>query len=198
MAKLLKKTGLKTSGLDNTASDKSLNAERQTFTRDGKEEPGFTSSVVPTIEEKIVEEQTAQDDQTEQEQNGHAEHAQDGSVSQNGDARPDDDAPEAQVDGQLFGVPANGDAQHDDKVPGTQDGDDTEEEKEAPSARSTLRKHLSAKVGTKQWTLPTPTPHVDPHGFEDPVCDAFWKHVWLASAAHNVSTCCLDATLRTY
>ena len=124
MAKLLKKTGIKTSGLDGTASDKSLNAERQTFTRDGKEEPGFTSSVVPTIEEKIVEEEMANAD-------GDADHG-----PGDGD-QPNGGAPEAQVDGQLFGVPANGDVQHDDKVPGTQqDGYDTEEEKGAPDARS--------------------------------------------------------------
>ncbi|KIP01912.1 hypothetical protein PHLGIDRAFT_96565 [Phlebiopsis gigantea 11061_1 CR5-6] len=185
MSKLLKQTGLKTNGLDSTASDKSLNAERQTFTRGGKKEPGFTSSVVPTIEEKLVEEQMAQDAHVKQEQHDHAEHEQSASAEQNGDPRPDGDASEARADDQLFGVPANGDVQHDDKVPGQQDDNDTEEEKEAPSARSTLRTHLNAKVGTKQWTLPTPTPHVDPHGFEDPVCDAFWKHVWLACAVHN-------------
>ena len=47
---------------------------------------------------------------------------------------------------------------------------------------------MAAKnMGSKTWTLPTPRPKVDPDGFEDPVCDEFWKGVWLASAAHNVS-----------
>ncbi|EMD31689.1 hypothetical protein CERSUDRAFT_59668, partial [Gelatoporia subvermispora B] len=38
----------------------------------------------------------------------------------------------------------------------------------------------------KPWTLPTPTPKVDPDGFEDPICDRFWKDVWLACAVHNI------------
>lgn len=173
-AMLLRKTGLRSKGLDSSASDKALEDERQTFTREGEKEHGFTSSVVPTIEEKIVAEQPEL-------HNGDAKQGQNGTAEQNGGP------PEAQVDGQLYGVPANGDAQHDDKIPTTKlDDTGTENEKEALEARTTIRKHLSAKFGSKQWVLPTPTPHVDPHGFEDPVCDAFWKDVWLASAVHNV------------
>lgn len=37
------------------------------------------------------------------------------------------------------------------------------------------------------WSLPTPTPKINPQGFEDPISDSFWKKVWLACAAHNVS-----------
>lgn len=188
---LLRKTGLKTKGLDSTASDKSLERERQTFTRDGKQEHGFTSSIVPTIEEKLITEQAKKEQNGEAQhgEDGHPQHAHNGDARgpQNGSAKPKDNAPEARVDGQLYGVPANGDVQHDDKMPGTQaDDSDTEDEGKALDARKTVRKHLSAKLNSKQWTLPTPTPHVDPHGFEDPICDAFWKNMWLASAVHNV------------
>ena len=94
--------------------------------------------------------------------------------------------------GELYGAPADAsiDASHDDQPPHARASktDADEEEEKAPGARSTLRKHLAAKLGNKQWQLPTRTPHVDPYGFEDPICDAFWKDVWLASAVHNVNT----------
>ncbi|EEB93108.1 hypothetical protein MPER_08284 [Moniliophthora perniciosa FA553] len=42
-------------------------------------------------------------------------------------------------------------------------------------------------MGNKVWTVPTPRPRVDPNGFADPVSDAFWKNVWVASAVYNFS-----------
>ena len=54
MSKLLRKTGIKTREADNTAGDKFLKEEREMWTRDGEKEPGFPSSVVPTLEEKII------------------------------------------------------------------------------------------------------------------------------------------------
>ncbi|THG97034.1 hypothetical protein EW026_g4898 [Hermanssonia centrifuga] len=173
-AMLLRKTGLKTKGLDSNAADKSLVKERQSFTRGGEKEPGFTSSVVPTMEEKLIAEYS------QASHNGDAAPREDDDA-QNGSAN-DDESSEAKADGQLYGVPANGDTQHDEKVPSS---DADEQEERAPEARSTIRKHLSAKFGSKTWTLPTPTPHVDPHGFEDPISDEFWKNVWLACAVHN-------------
>ncbi|GJE88360.1 phospholipase D1 [Phanerochaete sordida] len=225
-AMLLRKTGLKTKGLDATASDKTLEQERQTFTREGEKEHGFTSSVVPTLEEKLITEQLQNDEAAKKtEQNGAGDAnskpgkhthkvsfsstVSQGSVSQNGDAKPAGNGEakrrkgpgangalqldlqnghaEAHADNELYGAPANSDPKRDDSVPGTRaDGTDTEEEEKAPSARSTIRKHLSAKLSaSKQWTLPTPAPHVDPHGFEDPISDVFWKKTWLASAVHN-------------
>lgn len=231
-AMLLRKTGLKTKGLDASASDKSLEEERQTFTREGKKEHGFTSSVVPTIEEKLIAEQLKKDrdahalksgqngsadpshEDSTQQQRGNAKHAQNGDARtvQAGDAkqaadgdidhgqasakvnRPPqvslrDGPSQAHAGDELFGTPANADPKRDDKVPGTRsDGTDTEDEERAPDARSDIRKHLSTKTSSsKAWTLPTPSPHVDPQGFEDPVCDAFWKSTWLACAVHNAS-----------
>lgn len=55
--------------------------------------------------------------------------------------------------------------------------------------RSTSRRHFAGKSANRIWTLPTPTPIVDPDGFEDPICDGFWKNVWVACAVHNV---CVD------
>ena len=111
-------------------------------------------------------------------------------VAQNGDAKYSEGSTpsEARVDGELFAVPANGDARRDDKLPrsSAEAGDADSDEQKAPSARAALRKHLNAKVGSK-WTMPTPTPNVDPHGFDDPICDKFWKETWMACAVHNVS-----------
>ena len=60
--------------------------------------------------------------------------------------------------------------------------DDASEEKGPLRGRSTLRGRRR-----KTWALPTPTPVVDLEGFEDPVCDGFWKNMWVACAVHNVS-----------
>jgi len=87
----------------------------------------------------------------------------------------------------LHDVPASRDPGTNDQptraVPGMNDAIETEER--AVRAGAEIRKHLSTKLNSKIWTLPTPTPKVDPHGFEDPICDEFWK-VWIACAVHNV------------
>ena len=175
-AMLLRKVGLKTKGLDATAADKSLEQERQTFTRQGEKQHGFASSIVPTVEEKMLAETYLSDGQYA---NGHAESMENGHASHR--------EPQARVDGELFGAPANTQAARDDRLPGTHHEEHaTEMEEKAIDARSIARKHLSSKVTGKQWTVPTPTPHVDPYGFEDPICDAFWEKTWLACAVHNV------------
>ena len=64
-----------------------------------------------------------------------------------------------------------------------QEGD--ENEKGVDRTRSTLRERLSAKIGNKQWAVPSPAPLIDPHGFGDPVCEKFFERVWLAAAVRN-------------
>ena len=111
---------------------------------------------------------------------------------------------EARVEnGELYGAPADAsrDSKTDDQPPHAVSGknDATETEEKAVHARAEIRKHLSTKFNPKTWTLPTPTPKVDPHGFEDPISDEFWKKVWMASAVHNVSRipcACRRRTLR--
>ncbi|KAL0066150.1 Phospholipase D1 [Marasmius tenuissimus] len=168
-------------GTTKADGDKQLQEERKTFTRDGKEQPGFTSSVVPTLEEKTVAEHRPPTSQT-QSNDGAAAHLP------NGDAHKET-AKDAKVEGELYGAPANASKspKTDDEPPHASSGvnDASEQEQEAVGARDILRKHLTSKLGNKTWTIPTPRPHVDPNGFEDPVCDAFWKNVWVASAAYN-------------
>lgn len=174
----MRKTGLKTKGADATAADKSLEEERKTFNTDGKKEHGFTSSVVPTLEEKLIAE-TQLDHSHEAHTNGDANPAENGHA----------DPTEAKADDELMGAPANSDPKHDDHVPGTRRESHSEIEEKAVEARGVLRKQLGSKFSTKTWAVPTPTPHVDPHGFEDPVCEEFWKRTWVACAVHNVSCC---------
>ena len=86
---------------------------------------------------------------------------------------------------ELYGVPA-GVTKGDDVRHARfdrQEGDETE--RGTVRARSALRKHLNVKISNNQWAVPTPAPFIDPHGFDDPVCDEFLEHVWLAAAVRN-------------
>lgn len=172
-----------------TAGDEEIEKERHTYTREGREEPGFTSAIVPTLEEKMVIEQQKG---SPKEKENHLDDSQRSSATLNGTPPQPDTPPQARTkDGkELFGAPADAStsAETDDKPPHARSGvdDANEEERAAPGARATIRKHLASKLGSKGWTLPTSKPHVDPEGFEDPICDAFWKDVWVACAVHNV------------
>lgn len=193
VSSLLRTTAIKTTGADATAGDVSLNEERTTFTRGGEKQHGFTSSIVPTLEEKTVAEHRPPADQCDgvpiEDVIAEGPEPETGIV-ENGNAH--NEPEEGRVNGQLYGAPVNAEPQYDKEpphAPSTKSDASSEEEK-APGARSTIRKHLTAKLGTKigskAWTLPVPTPKVDPYGFEDPICDEFWKNVWVACAAHNV------------
>jgi len=54
---------------------------------------------------------------------------------------------------------------------------------QSPEART---KNLNAKLGQSPWMVPTPKPKYDADSFEDPVCDRFWKGIWVACASRNV------------
>ncbi|WVQ80598.1 hypothetical protein IAT38_002703 [Cryptococcus sp. DSM 104549] len=91
-------------------------------------------------------------------------------------------------DKELFGAPANAPADNDD-VPthGTERSADRDDSEAAAAlkARKTLRKHLSAKVQVSPWSMPTPTPKINPNRFHDPLDERFWKDMWVATAVHN-------------
>ncbi|KAJ6557347.1 phospholipase D [Mycena vulgaris] len=208
-SKVLRKVGLVHNAMAHSAGDDSLDAERKTYDRAGNLEEGFASSMVPTLEEKTVMEQRPPKDQADDAPVGQKlQSVPEDATSDKGsepldeDSKPNggehDDTSEQEdvkpsqtrtADGDLFGAPADASrsAKTDDQPPHARSGvdDATEEEKAAPGARSILRRHLGAKLGSKTWTLPTPRPKVDPNGFEDPICDEFWKNVWVASATHN-------------
>nr|AAN75150.2 SPO14 [Cryptococcus neoformans var. grubii] len=91
---------------------------------------------------------------------------------------------------ELFGIPANPSASNDDLPMGVADRGADDEGKEMESqgalkARKILRKHLNAKVQVSPWSMPTPTPDINPNHFIDPLDEKFWKNVWVATAVHN-------------
>ncbi|KIJ64492.1 hypothetical protein HYDPIDRAFT_90375 [Hydnomerulius pinastri MD-312] len=166
---------------DTQSQDESMQEERMTYTREGKKQSGFASAVVPTLEEKTVIEHRPPGSQA----NGQPIADKLDARDQNHSGSGSHDPPEARAaEGQAFGAPANAKKSPEtDNEPPQADADG--EEKNAPHARSLLRRHLAGKAGSKTWTLPAPAPHVDPEGFEDPICDEFWKNVWVACAVHN-------------
>jgi phospholipase D1/2 len=198
---LLHKIGL-SKNTTGKATDAALQEERQMFTREGEEVPGFASAIVPTLEEKTVMEHRPPASEADgtpiADRTGEgdlsrstSESAQDASLSQDGSkTQLVNDTPEdPRVDMELFGSPANAKtSSKSDNLPPharVEDVDDADEQEQAaPRARSIIRKQLNSKFG-KAWALPTPRPKVDSQGFDDPVCDEFWKNVWIASAVHN-------------
>ena len=84
------------------------------------------------------------------------------------------------VESLLLGAPAK------HKSPSLRSDVDSEERATA-SAKETVKDNLGSRSGRKPWTVPTIKPKVGPQDFEDPISDAFWKNIWVASAVHNVS-----------
>jgi phospholipase D1/2 len=180
--------------------DDALKDERKNFTLQGDEIPGFASSKVPTLEEKTVIEKRPKEtagDKPLLEALERAEVTSLGPMSPTSPRSPSPSgrafAPAKTADGELYGAPA--DATPSDKEPprpkapeqaGAGENEDADEQENAAvRARTLLRKHLGVRLGTKNWTLPTPAPIIDPHGFDDPVCDEFFKDVWISTAVHN-------------
>ncbi|KAG6868613.1 hypothetical protein C0993_000416 [Termitomyces sp. T159_Od127] len=186
---MLQKLGTGEKVASSTAGDDILKAERKTFTREGQEVPGFASSMVPTLEEKTVGEGRPP---TEQRQKSSKQEIDTGEGMAGCDVsaqRPhklvteDRDSPPRTGDRTLYGAPADASwsPQTDDQPPHTQSGvnDANKEEQVAVEARASIR------VSMKAWKMKTPRPKVEVDGFEDPISDAFWKNVWVASAVHN-------------
>jgi phospholipase D1/2 len=201
----LHKVDLKPKGVNITVGEKELDEERMSYSRDGRKDPGFATSIVPTLEEnEVAKQHTSQTADKLPGQNSETKCR----ATQNGIPRVNAAPSKARMQsgenetsgnevsslgrteqGELYGVPADTSrsSETDDQPPHTRSGiDDTDTQEQAARARSIFRKHLGTKSTSKVWTLPATAPHVDPQGFEDPVSDAFWKKVWVACAAHNV------------
>ena len=151
-------------------------SERQDFDRDGELTAGFASSVMPTLEERTIFErrpsaghangQPLFDALDEQNKKGEGHDIPEAKITTKEREQFEDkaiDEVENPKDGSgkapviagpaneqdKFGVPANADGE-DKEVPNkdTERHTETDEDRLAVKARSTLRKHLSAKVGT--------------------------------------------------
>ncbi|KAG6337311.1 hypothetical protein ID866_1773 [Astraeus odoratus] len=153
--------------------------ERGTCTPDEEEEPSV-SVIVPTLEERAIAENHPPSSQTMSRIQKEPEEYLGGKTL-------DDASTAPSVVGQACGPPSNASKSPptDDEPRGRPDIEGTNLGKNVQRGRSTLRRRRTGKRDNRTWILPTPTPHVDPHGFEDPICDEFWKNVWVACAAHN-------------
>jgi len=174
--KNLAKAGLN-QGPKASVGDKNMDEERQTYTREGEQVPGFASSMVPTMEEKIV----ALENPVDKPATSEAEELEEGQKNTG-----------FTTDGEKFGAPADASKspQTDDEPPHARSGidDSNEEEKAAPAARNLIRKTVGNTIKHQkgEWTLPTPRPKVDANKFSDPIIESFWRDTWMASAVHNV------------
>jgi phospholipase D1/2 len=153
------KDGLRQEARVRDVGDTILQTERKDFTMEGKERTGFASSEVQTAEEKTTAEERpypSQADNLTSEQQ-----------------RVNDSPANAEKYNELEGVEKDARTAHASRAQHEPDG---------PSSGSTIRKQQTSRFGTDSIHRP----HVDPDGFEDPISDAFWKNVWVASAAYNV------------
>jgi phospholipase D1/2 len=179
----LQRAGLTKDTAADAAGDATLDSERRTFSRSGEEVPGFASSVVPTLEEKVVSEHMNSGKESKDNHHGAR-----GSTEPHNDQSPNENSkdPVRASDGTLMGAPANAQKspETDDEPPHAPEAPDDadDQEKRAPEARSTIRRRLTSKT----WTPAAPRPKVEADGFEDPVVESFWKDVWVGSAAYNV------------
>ncbi|KAI6132273.1 phospholipase D [Pisolithus croceorrhizus] len=160
-------------------------AEEQTiFTHERKKVPGFTSTAVPALEQQTTTKGSPPVVQVE------SSPLRENLVKSDRHGIGHDEPSEARItDDQAYAAPANAsrNALTDDAVRCVQSEaeDVCEELLNAPHGRSTLLGHLAGELGKKTWSLPTPAPRIDPDDFEDPICDTFWKNVWVACAVHN-------------
>ena len=155
-----------------------LDRERTDHNAEGRREPGFASSAVPTQEEKTIMEGRPR------KENVAAGYSTDsltnGALSSSNTSTFEGRA----SDGTAYGAPANA-PPGDNAPPRPSQELDNDQQRTAPEVRSTLREQMSIKSSTR-WGVPTSRPAIHPDDFEDPICDNFWKDKWVASAAHNV------------
>lgn len=164
---------------------KAQEKEKRVVGSDGSSQPGFASSKAPTMEETIIAEHRPKDGEE-----GGDPPLMD-AIDEGKEPQGDDAVPEATtMDGEMFGAPADAatSPQVDDRPPNDQPGqmEASEVERAAVEARKRIRQHLSAKTGSKPYTIPAPAPKIDPYGFEDPLDETFFKDTWMTTAVHNV------------
>ena len=170
-----------------SVGDRALDEED--FDEKGQKLMGLASSVVRILKEKAIIEKRPSEDQTDEatlKDRTIIEESESVSV-QSGHTGLVNDGPHepSTLDSLLLGAQAK------HKSPSLRSDMDSEEHATA-SAKETLRDNLGSRSGRKSWTVPTMKPKVGPQDFEDPISDAFWKNIWVASAVHNVSASSWD------
>ena len=176
--------GLHLSGLKRELLDATLKEGTSNYTRDGEEAPSSASALLPISEGQVV----AEFQPLAERAHGISieENAGMGAQERVGSALADADVEKGQlfcspVDVSMASEPYN---QPSLAQMGKNDGNPEEQRTHRPHSMS--RKHLNTKSSQSPWTVPTRKPKYDADSFEDPVCDEFWKSIWVACAAHNV------------
>ena len=159
---------------DRTLGEEDINEKRRRIL-------SLASSVVRTLEEKaIIEKQSPKDETDEATLKDQSIMEEWESVSvQSGHSGLANGGPHEPSTAMDSGAPA--------KHKSLSLKSDVDSEDATSSARETLRTNLGSRSGRKPWTVPTVKPKVGLQDFEDPISDAFWKNIWVASAVHNVS-----------
>ncbi|KPV77397.1 uncharacterized protein RHOBADRAFT_23904 [Rhodotorula graminis WP1] len=189
------------------AEDEETNADRIVQGQDGT--PGFASSVVPTIEEKVMTEnrpppehrdddgasqrkQVAQREREEgpttrspaqrreEEQEAHGDHGAPMPRQNGGEDLPSERHPQRSQEGAEFTQNESKRPLHQQRTASQAQGNEQAVNRNAVT--TALRKNLRERGA---YTIPTPAPEVDPYGFADPLVDGFYKDVWLAAAVRN-------------
>lgn len=175
VGKTLQAAGLTHGPVTSIPKEKTLYNECRDSSRGGHADTGFVSSGVPTLEEETVMEQRpvrVQDNSND--------------LLAVRDEIPDEEADEIrQRESHPRGSRINilGDSLHAGQP------DDSDE----PPRHTQVNEEAAPEAGSKfrntpnHGVQPTRRPVVDPNNFEDPICDKFWKDVWVASAVHNVN-----------
>lgn len=180
------------------AKEKLIANERKDFNCEGQFEAGFATSV-PTLEEKTIAEQRPPNQQRGESaivrnqtiderhlEESNSVHYQNGPKSSN--LIPDD--------GLLSAASAKFPSIDKETLSRSSKSDVSDEEQAPLGTRATLRDNRGGKPGRKNaWTVPTTKPQVEPQDFEDPISDAFWKNIWVASAVHNVGVVLLSMAM---
>ncbi|KAF9481155.1 phospholipase D/nuclease [Pholiota conissans] len=194
--KALQKMGIVDQKVNQNTESHVLEEERTDFNPDGQKERGFASSVVPTLEEKIIAEQRPPRDQTDDTNatNNHPRTSGDDRQTKNFDAPDGSSSPHDSIseprtnESGLFGAPTLTKSSSISTGPLSRSlkSDIDGEEQKSPGGKEPIRDTFGSKSSKRRpWTVPTKKPRVGPEDFEDPISDAFWKNIWVASAVHN-------------
>jgi len=147
--------------------------------RDGGEARNSADALPPTFEGKVVAEfqqpvECAHEISIRENAGMGAQENAEGDLADTDENRPLVEPAKAAMTSQTYNQPS--------QAPTGKNGGDSEEQR-ATQPRNLPRQHLNAK------SSPMSKPKFDASSFEDPVCDEFWKGVWVACATHNVGVC---------
>ena len=192
MEETLRKMGFSQHSNAQGPKEKILASEYKDFNCESQLKTGFVSSGLPLEEKTIAEQWPPQQQGGEDYDNaiGRNQTIGEHHLEESDSVRDQNGRPNLLTDdGILSGAPANAKSPYiDNEALSRSSKSDVSDEDHAPlGARASVRDNRGIKPGRKNvWAVPTTKPQIEPQDFEDPISDAFWKNIWVASAVHNV------------